>query len=197
MTITGAFRACPTFVVFDGQSLLLLPGGGVTLPAVLMASFPGVKRNNRAVGSTSWTALAADVAQRRNPYLKIGVRTVLYLLGGQSDLATELDSGATVAADQAAYATSARAVKSGLYVIGTTIPPSTAYTAPMETARLAANTAILAGAGTTYDAVVDLANTAGLTDPAGSGYSDGLHFSALGCDLAAAASVPAMTTALG
>lgn len=193
----GAFRCPDHYVVFDGQSRLTLPAGN-TVPALLLAAFPNVFRRNCALGSTSWTGLTADVRSRRDPYLKVGHRTPIILIGGESDLFVENNSGAQTYADMVTYADAMRAAANQAYIIGCTICPSSSFVGGQETARQAANVLILddANQSAAFDAVCNLAGTAGLSDYTSGYYTDELHFSVTGSQLAADTLEPYLATAL-
>ena len=195
----GGFKSAYRSVTFDGQSLNLLPGpldGGY--PATLMANYPTVAWNNAAKGATSMSGLALTAASRLLPHANAAVSTILILVDGQSDIATENDTGAALYAEEVSYANAARAAGFNV-VIGTTIVPSTDYTAGQETNRTNHNTLLLNHATTdpgVFNAVVDLANVSGLNNAAGTDYSDGLHWSVAGCLKAANAVSPVLATYL-
>jgi hypothetical protein len=186
----------PNAVIFDGQSLNLLPGGyrgATSYPGQTMASFSSsvAAWDVTAVGSASWTALGQEpiaASHRLFPYADMAPFTVLVMCGGTRDI-LEHDSGATVYADMESYADAARAAGFD-YVIGTTITDSAIFGAAMDAARADANTAILADAGDAFDAVVDFGGNASLNanilandgthpDEAGAGIMAGLMATAL------------------
>lgn len=177
--MTAVAARCPrNRVVFDGQSLNLLPIGS-RWPSLAMAR-RGEHWNNQSNGSTSWTSLHKRAPQIVYPLAALASNAVLVLgIGGETDLMDESDSGATVYADLVAY--SAAAKTAGFdKVLGLTIPPSTAFTSPQNTARLNANTLILADASGAFDAKVDV-SVAPLDDASNTTYySDGLHLTAAG-----------------
>lgn len=185
--MTG-FQAAKLYIIFDGQSMSLVNN----MPGHLMPSFPKVPWQNRSQGGLSVTLLSGTVEHRINPYANAGRTTALFLVcPGYGDIKNELDSGATLYSNQVAYATAARAAGYD-YIVSSTLCPSTDFTAPMETARLAANIALMNDASNAFDYVVDLANTAGLNeDPSGSAYyQDTVHWSSLGASTAATAFAP-------
>lgn len=194
----GAFRASPRFIAFDGQSLNLLPVGYRYPTRLMQTHFPTIPYENAkiAIGSVSWTDLAKSASTRLHQYANSGLYSVLIGCGGQSDLTDENDSGATLYANEVAYAQAARAAGFD-YIIWTTIVPSTTYTVAQNTARLDHNTLLLADASAAFDAKVDLANVTGLNNASGTDYSDGLHWSNAGVDKVVTAMSPAVAAIPG
>jgi hypothetical protein len=182
-------------VVFDGQSLNQVPAGH-SYPETTMGTYqPAVPWFNVAVGGASWTQLTATRAQRfaRIPGYGYGIWVGC---GGTTDLAVELDNGATLYANYWAYSDAARAAGFS-YIIATTITPSTTFDATMETNRVAANALILADASNKFDAVCDFAADPRLDDPSDTTYyTGGLHFTAAGADVAAELMAPVLAAAL-
>lgn len=169
-----------------------------------------------AINSTSWTVLALSASVRRDPHADDGFQTVLVMCGGEGDIYDELNDGPTVYADAKSYAQSAKTAGFDK-VLAVTIAPGTAawFTAPMNTARKAANDLLIGNADAVFDAVVDLAGDSTLSNPGaphsdttwfGDGtlsnpanatnYADGLHWAIPGAQSAADQIAPALT-ALG
>src|SRR4051812_6285661 len=89
-------------VVFEGQSLNILPGGvgGTGNFAVqVMASFPTVPTNNPSVGSTAWDTLLYSASQRTFPYFLKAEYAIMVMNGGTSDISTQNNTGAQLYAD--------------------------------------------------------------------------------------------------
>lgn len=186
-------------VVFDGQSLNVVPGPVTTFPYRTMRYYPNVpySLNDVAVSGTSWTVLNANAPQRVDPLASLAPFTILNMCGGTSDLwAPELNDGPTVYADMVAYA-NARRTAGFDYVIAVTIAPSTTFDATQESNRVSANSLIMADASNAFDAQVDFAGIPQLTDPNNTTYYfDGTHYTGPATILCAAALAPAMGTAL-
>jgi hypothetical protein len=157
---------------------------------------PGIPWSNVGIGGASWTQLARNRTQRFGQWVPPFGTGIWVGCGGTTDLSVELDTGATIYADYWAYTDAARAAGFD-YVIATTITPSTSFSGPVETQRLAANTAILADASNKFDAVCDFAADPRLDDPADTTYyTTGLHFTNAGADVAAELMAPYLTAAL-
>jgi lysophospholipase L1-like esterase len=195
--VLSALLACgddaSTAVVFDGQSLNRVPVPD--FPALAMAGLgKDADAVNVAVIGASWTQLARDVDKRRDPFAKDRY-AVLVMVGGTSDVAVERDDGPTIYRDMAAYAESARAAGYD-YIIAATLQPFTGATREEDAARKEANRLLLEE-GDAFDEVVDLAGIAGLDDPKGSDYVDGIgHPSEAGAKAMADAMRPAIEDAL-
>lgn len=175
--------------MFDGQSLNNVPSAS-NMPSLTMAGRTTPWRNV-ATTAWSWTQLAANAASRRDPVLQNAGRTLLVLTGGLSDILLEGNTAAQVLADMEAYAASARAAGADR-IIGSTIAPSTALSAPQDAIRLAANALILAS--TAWEAAVDIVADSRLQNPANTTYySDGSHWTAAGAEIATAALSPVVT----
>ena len=190
----GKFRASPYLVVFDGQSLNLLPGplsGGY--PATTMASFPGVPYVNVAIGSTSWTDLYTTRVARLHPHANGGLITILCMCGGTSDIVAG-DDGGTVYADEVSYGNAARTAGFN-YVIATTLTGWTGISAANETERDWLNAYLVSDPSDAFDYTVDHAAHTSLDDPpTDTGFYDdiGLHWNAAGAAVAASLTVAAL-----
>jgi hypothetical protein len=184
----------PFRVVFDGQSLNVIPpyeGNilGWSYPWYLMRG-RGIPASVVAVSGQSWTTLFTTIESRLYPVLNRADVTVLIMCGGTSDIASG-DSGAQLYADHRQYADAAR-TEGATYVIATTLVGNTGNDAGEEAARAAFNALLLADAGNSFDAVVDLDATA-LTDwTDGDYYFDGVHWYDPGAVLAANTVAPAL-----
>src|SRR5262245_27715706 len=119
----------PARVVFDGQSLNVVPGPVTTFPYRTMRYFPTVpyRLADIVVPGTSWTVLTASVAQRTDRWATSAPFTILNMCGGTSDIWTpENNDGPTVYADMVTYANGRRALGYD-YIIAETIAPSTTF----------------------------------------------------------------------
>lgn len=162
-------------MVFDGQSLNNSPSAS-SFPAQLMAG-RGQPWSNVSVNGTAVDALATTAPHRRDLVLAHTDHAILVFVGAQSDLVLG-DSAATVLADLESYANAARTAGADRIIMAT-VPPSTAYTGPQETQRLALNTLI--AASSEWEHVLDLATATNLTNAADTTYyPDGLHWSTAG-----------------
>lgn len=180
-----------TQVVFDGQSLNNSPSSA-SYPAQLMSG-RSVPWSNVAINGTAVDALAVTAPTRRDPVLAHSASSALVFVGGQSDLVLD-DSAATLLSDLESYAAAARAAGAGRIIMAT-IPPSTAYSGPQETERVAVNALIRASSA--WDAVVDLASVAELSNPGDATYyADGLHWTAAGAAAAASSVGSTLDTVL-
>lgn len=186
-----------TRVLFDGQSLNYSPpqvNGENTYPKQAMAGLD-VSWETVAVSGISWTGLLTTDQTRLHPRMQVP-KTILVLNGGQTDLGTDGDSGATALADLESYVAAARAAALGeVHVIACTIPPGNMMTAGEETQRQAYNAGILTSDA--FDAVADVGAIAQLQDYSNLTYFyDGLHWTAAGAALAAAVVKPLIEAAL-
>ena len=185
-------------VIFDGQSLPLVPATAtLAFPARVMSG-RGVPWTVTAVGASSWTAFSCSAAATRTHiYGPMADRSILVMAGGTTDL-TDGDTGAQAFADAISYADAARTAGFDR-VIALTIPPSTALlnTEPLETARTDHNTLMVADAGSDFDAIVDLSDDPDFEDATSTYFSvDETHFSIKGARAAARLLAPHIETAL-
>lgn len=182
-------------VVFDGQSLNAAPLAN-PYPRQLMTTLrSGVPWTNVPISGTSWTTLAKSASQRSYLFGTKAAVNIFIMCGGTSDI-TDGDTAATIYADMESYADGARTAGFD-YVIGTTITPSTSFTGPQETVRVAANVLIMADAGAAFEAQVDFAADTRLDDPTDATYyTDGLHWTTAGAGVAAELMAPALDVAL-
>lgn len=189
----GQFRSAPYFVVFAGQSLNIMPGPALCYPTQLMGDyFPAVPYANVAIGSMSWTNLSVIQAANVNIHANGGLTTILIMCGGTADVFIENDTGATLYAQEVAYANAARAAGFN-HIIGTTITSTTAFSPGQNTERSNHNTLLLADASAAFDSVVDLAGDPRLDDPADATYyADGTHWTSAGAQAAADLVFPAL-----
>lgn len=184
-----------TRVLFIGQSLNLVPNGN-TYPMQLMnGSFPKVPYTNSAIGGAAWNGLVKVRNYMVLPWVAVSGYTVLIMNGGTTDLAVGA-TGADCYAGMGEFSTWAKA--NGFdWIIGTTITPSTTFTGPQETQRLAGNTLILADASNYFDSEADLMSDSRLTNPADTTYyADGTHFTATGAGVAASVVQPVLASVL-
>lgn len=173
-------KPSPWIVVFDGQSLNLVPGpvatygykvmSGRGLPWRITAK-SGVPWEGNPV---PWSDLTDDAATRTHPLAKAARQACLVMCGGQSDIWAN-DTAAQVYADEVAYANAARSAGFD-WIIGTTITANQFNTGAQNTERLAHNVLLLADASNAFDDVVDLAANANLEDY-GTYTFDGVHWS--------------------
>jgi hypothetical protein len=185
-------------VVFDGQSLNILPGGNAGMPYKLMI---GQSRAARyidpaliSIGGHSWTQLSTNQAQRCNIYANSGLTTILVMNGGTSDITLEGDIGTTIYANERDYALAAKAAGFDKVLICTTTK-SNGMTTNQNTRRQNGNDLVIGNADGAFDAIVDLAcdstlsnpgagpsgnvfyGTGHLADPTSAYYQDGVHWS--------------------
>jgi len=195
----GAFRAPgPWRVVFDGQSLNLV---GLNLDLTTHTTYPEqvmadrrVVWNNVAISGASWTVLATTAATRLHPLANRNDNTLLVMCGGTADIAAG-DSGATLYADEVAYANAARTAGFD-YIICTTLVGNSGNDAGEETARLNHNSLLLADASNAFDAVVDF-DVPPIDDWTDLDYYfDGVHWWVTGAEAAANLMAPALDAVL-
>lgn len=201
---SGHFRTSPYGIVFDGQSLNLIPGSN-TYPMQMMAEleFDGypLPWANVARGGASWTELTNGTdlypaaPLRLYPRANIGLQTVLVLCGGTSDIFTEGDTGAEIYADMELYADNARGAGFD-FVVAQTITPYNGISAGQETARDDANARILADAGNAFDDTVNLTTDPDMENPLSSYYVDGTHWTETGAGVAADLTRPVVAALL-
>jgi len=183
----GAWR-----VVFDGQSLNLT---GVNVDLETNNPYPdqvmsgrGVPWANVAVAGQSWTTLATTAATRTHPLAGFTTNTLLVMCGGTADI-LDGDSGATLYADEVAYANAARAAGYS-HVVATTLVGNSATTGGQNSARLSHNSLLLADASNAFDFVVDF-DVPPLDDWTDTDYYfDGVHWLETGAAAAAALMSP-------
>lgn len=185
-------------VVFDGQSFNLLPGplnGGY--PVTLMNTyFPTIAWSNVSIGAMSWTKLSATATHRCYVHGNDGLTTVLIMNGGTNDITSEADSGATLYADQGAYATAAKAAGFDL-IICLTLTKANSMSGTEDTNRLNNNTLVIADASNYFDGVVQVAEDSRMSDPTDTTYfSDGVHWTAAGCAVVAGLTQPVLSALL-
>ncbi len=199
----------PVRIIFDGQSHNVWPPPALfdrlgPYPAHLMAGpLAGIPWHTVAQSGTAWgtpatpgtLAYTAPARLHTHARNRPGCRDVLVMFGGSTDTFGGGGlTGAQVYARAVDYATRARAA--GFHhVIGVTIPttgPEGGYgpgrPTPAEYAAQAQHNALMvAGAGTDFDAVVNL-NTSPLNDPADPRYfmADRIHLTGHGARTVAA-----------
>ncbi len=183
--VRARLRTCRNLFVADGQSLNLQPDFGTTYPQVIASSHPSLQVKVAALGGTSWTDLADTQAARLNTMANSATNTMLVLCGGTGDVVLENDSGATIYADMVAYASAARSAGFDK-IAAQTITKTTGMTGGQNTSRTDANTLLLADASHAFDAVIDVAANANLSDPTNTTYYfDGIHWTTAGAAIAA------------
>lgn len=151
----------PRRIVWDGQSHNWVPGPGQWFPGrsvpVQVMDGSDVPWQIIAINGTSWGTLATTVATRRNPQVRSTGTDVLVMLGGQSDVLQDAQTGAQAYARACSYRDSARVAGFG-EVIGCTMPdigPILGVTPTQHQALLDHNTLMRADSGS-WDAVADL-----------------------------------------
>lgn len=166
---------------FAGDSLNQNPAAPDNYPTVMLSTRTNVRRYNvyRAgfpiVSLSSIATCLADLDRSA----KAGTKSVLIMVVGVNDIAFGL-SAATIYAAMKTYADAWRTKATTgddvtPYVIGTTVTPSSTFTAPQETVRTTLNTSILTNADSRFDSVVNLAAGTLLGDAANT--TDGTHWS--------------------
>lgn len=189
------FPVLQDLVVLEGQSLLVQPaaGSGDTIATVLPSHLnTAAKVVTPARSGVSFTGLHADQSVRLDIYAKGAANVGVVLLGGTTDVFWEADTGAKIYADMGVIATQLRAIRADVNVLACTITPSTSFFGGMDGNRQDANTLINGNANGYFDAVVDLAGAAGLSNASGPSYDDGLHLSTVGIDEACDLIAPAL-----
>ncbi len=190
-------------LVFDGQSLNNVPGALTCYPNEVMPLLPfKAAYKVVALNGISWTELATTAEERWAPYVsdkRMASSMALVMCGGQTDIWGG-DSGAQVYADEVAYAAAARSAGFDRVYAMTTVP-NVVNTSPMNDARIAHNTLLLADASNAFDGVGDVANDAvaaptnHLADYTNTTYySDGVHWVLAATTLVAAIMEPVLAT---
>ncbi len=214
MTTAAAFRIPTWCVVFEGQSLNVIPISGSAYPYQLMSgrSSSFVLPELTAIIGTPLSTLATTAAIRTYPHADSAPNTMLVIEGGQTDMA--FNTAASMYALFKNCAVNAKAAGFSKVVVHT-LCPATIFSAGDNTRRKAGNDLLIGNADGAFDAVIDLACDSTLSNPGGahsgttyygSGnltdftnttyYSDGLHWKAAGAQDAATSTAPALT-ALG
>lgn len=157
----------------------------------------GLAWQNVALNGKSWTVLATDAATRLNPTPKPYSKSVLVLLGGQSDLAetSENNSGAIALADMEAYADAARAAGFDT-IVACTIPPAAMISSVDDEAqRVIFNQGIRDS--THWEAVADVGVHPLLQNfNDATYYVDTIHWTAAGATVAAGVIKPVLESVL-
>ncbi len=190
-------RTQPAALVFDGQSLNLIPFGqwGTNGFPQRVAAGLGLPWENPSIGGKDWDTLQQDAATRTYIYGKFAAKTILVMNGGTSDVQLG-DSGAQVYTDMSTFADGARTAGFSK-VCALTITKFTGIPGGQDTQRIAANSAIMADASSKFDAKVDVANDVNLADPSNTTYYvDGLHWTSTGAAVAASLVIPAVRALL-
>lgn len=189
-------RSSTTRVVFDGQSLNIVPSA-TNYPKQTMAFFQWVPFSNMGVGGASFAQNAGTRQYRIADWPTRSRYTIYIICQGTTDLSFDA-TGAQVYASMYGATDYARSIGYD-YVIATTITPAkTAFTAPQETQRLSANSLIKADASAKFNAVCDFAGDSRLSDPNDLTYYDsgGLHWTTAGAGVAAELMRPVLAPAL-
>lgn len=165
--------------VADGQSLMLQPNPGVTVPERVASSVGAGRHVTVARGGTSYSQRNADVVRRVDSQLS-SVTGSAFLLdaGGTTDLLVGAQA-ANLILTMEAYWTARRSAGFD-WIVASTVPDSVGFVgdADAETQRQALNALILASS--VPDAVADIADLSQL-GPSGASadttyFSDGTHY---------------------
>jgi hypothetical protein len=190
-----------TRVVFDGQSLNVIPAPPDNYPAQLMAG-RGWPFTNVAISGISWTVLQMSITERTLKYGAIPGQAILVMTGGTTDLGAEGDTGATVYAQMGAYANLCRAAGFDRILVNTITPSKALITdlgAGHETARTDCNTLLKADASHFFDAVIDIASDSRLNDYTNATYYEQVfhtHWTPAGAAVTASLVNPVLTPML-
>lgn len=186
MSVPVAAQASTVKVLFDGQSLNWSPSVSDNYPKRLMQS-RGIHSSNVAVSGFAWIQLRNLISNRVEPYLQRAPVIIVIGLGGTTDYALNR-TGAQVYGYEVDWANNIRSATSNtVYVIQTTTTPSTSFTGPQDTERIAGNALVIADASGAFDYSVDLAGDARLSNPSNTTYynPDGTHLTAAGAQVVA------------
>lgn len=204
-TAVANVRSSQCRVVFDGQSMNVLPVFPDNYPAQLMLG-RGIIFRNVAISGISWTVLQASMTTRTLPFAGKAQLSILVLCGGTTDLALpgdmaggEANTGAQAYTDMQSYATAARAAGFDS-IIANTLTPSDAFlhtttsgTAEIERQNL--NTLIKANSAG-FEGIVDMAGAdARLMDCTNATYYEQTfktHFTPAGAAVAASLVAPVL-----
>ena len=201
---TATRAPAPVRVVFDGQSLNLVPidHPELSFPARVMAG-RGIPWHNAAVSGVGWAWLAGDASTRLFPQARarVGCTDILVMQGGQTDIFLN-HTGAEVydlAVDYAIAARSAgfdKVILTTMPAMGPTTGSPPVPTAPQWAEALAHNVLVRSNSGG-FDGVADLYQGA-LTDATNPTYymGDRLHFVAAGAQVAANIIAPVLDVVL-
>ncbi len=202
-------------VFFTGQSRNFYPLASNSVdayPTRLMSNYPGIdwRADDIAFSGYSWTNLTPLAARDLHRRLGHAANNVIVCCGGEADIfgIAGNDTGAVAFADITAYVDAARTAATGhgtnLYAIGTTLCGSNTISATRNGRRIDYNDLMVADAAGDFDEVADLDGTA-IGGPASGSevsgiddtyYADGVHWNALGAQLAADTIEPHMDAIL-
>lgn len=187
-------RSAPTGVVFDGQSLPVLPAAPNNFPTVAMASFPGVGWKNVSQAGADVAALTVSVGRRRvAEKANMALSVVFVLCEGTSDCANNNHTGLQMYDEQVVYANARRAEGYNIIVGCTLVRSEALMSAADNTERLDFNTRLLADASGAFDDVADFAVNATLADYTNNAnYPDDIHFSVSAASVAGGIMVPVL-----
>lgn len=192
--MTAAFEIPRAFLGFDGDSFCNRPVSPDTFPEG-MGEEMGVPIKSSGQNLIASAFVLPTATARLGPYSKGGRTSVYVLLVGTNDYSFGV-SGATVHANKVEMANRAR-LAGWEWVAVTTNCPATMFTGPQNTQRLAGNALTLSNPGGVFDLVLDFPSLPGFSNPAGSKYADGTHWSVEGRDDAVAYAAPLVATMIG
>lgn len=176
------YRVRPAdLIVFDGQSLNLVPNAAQSFPTKTMAT--GITHTawyNAAITATSWTQRAVDAAERVDKRLRsvptTGICT-LFDTAGTRNIAALNQDAATAFAEAAAYWADRRTAGFDL-IVASTLAPSTSFVGDEPAEMAAFNNLLRAAVGDEIDALADWDTIPEATDATNTTYfPDGTHLS--------------------
>lgn len=176
------YKARPSdLIVFDGQSLGLVPTLALSFPTKMMST--GVVHTvwyNRAISATTWLERAVDVTNRVDRLLRCvptstaSVKTLFDTAGTKN-----INNGQTAAQifSEASTYWTARRTAGFTKIIACTVSPSTDFTGGELTVRTDYNQLLRNAVGVELDGVADLETITQLSDPTNTTYYDsGVHY---------------------
>jgi hypothetical protein len=188
-------------VVFDGQSMNVLPAYPDNYPAQLMLG-RGISYRNVAISGISWTVLQASYVSRTFPSALRSQLSILVLTGGTTDLALpgdmpggEGNSAVQTYADMGSYANGCRAAGYDIIIANTVTPSGQFLLGAAETQRQSLNSLIMADSSGYFDRKIDMAADSRLSDPTNATYYEQpgkTHFVAAGAAVAASLVAPVL-----
>ena len=186
-----AFKVRPSnLIVFDGQSLNLVPDLTLCFPVKMMATgITGTAWYNRGISATTWRERTADVAGRADALLSTvsGIKTLIDTAGTKN--INQGMAAVDIFAEASAYWTARRAAGFD-NIIACTVSPATDFAGAELTVLSDYNQLLRNAVGVELEAVADLDTIPEMNDAAdaaGAVYFDGggVHYTDAGTTLVA------------